>query len=99
MATPEHSEPLPLENYVRIVALTPNLQRVFFYSATEFLHHSSTIELLLSLITYKGVLSKLQGLTTMREIFISLVAAVARKFIHGRHGDQYLESKRLTSFG
>ena len=35
----------------------------------------------------------------MLEIVISLVAAVARKFMQGRHVDWYLESKRLTIFG
>jgi hypothetical protein len=39
---------LMLENYIPIVALTPDLPRVFFYSVTEFLHHSSTIKLILS---------------------------------------------------
>jgi hypothetical protein len=50
MATPEYSEPLLLENYIRIVALAPDLQKVSVDSATEFLYHSSTIELL-SLLT------------------------------------------------
>jgi hypothetical protein len=53
IATPRHPEPLPLENHVRIVALTPDLQRVSFYSVTDFLHYSSTTELLLSLILVK----------------------------------------------
>jgi hypothetical protein len=43
------TEPLLLENHVHIVALTPNLQRVFF-SVTYFLYYSSTTELILSLI-------------------------------------------------
>jgi hypothetical protein len=30
----------------------------------------------------------------MQEIVISLVAAVARKFMHDRHADLYLGSKR-----
>jgi hypothetical protein len=59
IATAEHSKPLLLENYVDIVALSPNLQRVSIHCATELLYHSSTIELLLSLIFIKGVLSKL----------------------------------------
>ena len=54
VATPEHSEPLPLGNRVHIVALAPDLRRVSFYSATDFLYHSSTIDLLLSLILIKG---------------------------------------------
>jgi hypothetical protein len=50
MATPGHPKPLPLENHVRIIALTPDLQRVSFYSVTGFLYHSSTTELIPSLI-------------------------------------------------
>ena len=54
VATPEHSELLPPENFVCIVALTPDLRRVSFYSAIEFLYYSSTIELILSLMHIKG---------------------------------------------
>jgi len=54
VATPRHPKPLLLENRVRIVALTPDLQRVSFCSATKFLHHSSTTEFILSLIPLKG---------------------------------------------
>ena len=77
MATSGYLKALLLENHVHIVAFTPDLQRVSFYSVTEFLYHSFTTELILSLILYKGVLFELQGLTTMQEIVISLVAAVA----------------------
>jgi hypothetical protein len=31
VATPEHSEPLPLLNYIRIVDLAPDLQKVSVY--------------------------------------------------------------------
>jgi hypothetical protein len=48
VATPGQPEPLRLENYVRIVALMPDPQRVFFYSVTEFLYYSSTTKLILS---------------------------------------------------
>jgi hypothetical protein len=54
IATPRYSKPLPLENHVRIVALKPDLQRVPFYSTIEFLHYTSTTELLPSLIYTKG---------------------------------------------
>ena len=53
VATSEHSELLPSENYVRIVALAPDLQKVSFYSIIEFLNRSSTIELLSLLILIK----------------------------------------------
>jgi hypothetical protein len=35
-----HFTPLLLENHIRIVALTPNLQRVSFYSIIDFLYYS-----------------------------------------------------------
>src|SRR2546421_4422895 len=54
MATPGHPKPLLLQNHVHIVALTPDLQRVSFYSITGFLYHSSTTELIISLILIKG---------------------------------------------
>jgi hypothetical protein len=80
VATSGHLKPLLLEYHVVIIALTPDLQRVFFHSVTEFLHHSSTTELILPLILNQRVLSELSGLITMQEIVISLVAAMACKF-------------------
>jgi hypothetical protein len=59
VATPGHPEPLLLENHGYIIALTPDLQRVSYYNITDFLYHSSTTELLLSLTLVKAVLSKL----------------------------------------
>ncbi len=53
VATPGHPEPVPLENHVRIVALTPDLQRVSFYSVIDFLYHSSATELIPSPILIK----------------------------------------------
>jgi hypothetical protein len=35
----------------------------------------------------------------MLAIVVSLVAAVARKFMHDRHADLYLEWRRLSIFG
>ena len=46
-ATPEYPRPLLQENYVCIATLAPDLQSVCFYYETDFLHHSSSIELLL----------------------------------------------------
>lgn len=54
VATAEHSEPHLLENHVGIVALQPDLQRVYIHSATEFLLHSSIIDLLALLILIRG---------------------------------------------
>jgi hypothetical protein len=54
VATPGHPEPLPLEIHVRIIALTPDLQRVSFYSIIDFLYYRSTTELILFLILIKG---------------------------------------------
>jgi hypothetical protein len=54
VATLKHSEPLPLEKNVRIIALTPDLRKVPLYSVTEFRPYSSIIELLSLLILMKG---------------------------------------------
>jgi len=54
VATPEHSAPLPPENYIRVVALAPDLRAAFFYDGREFFHYSSTIKLLSLLIFIKG---------------------------------------------
>jgi hypothetical protein len=54
MATPRHPKSLLLENHVRIVTLTSDLQRVSFYNITDFLYYSSTTKLLLFLILIKG---------------------------------------------
>jgi hypothetical protein len=50
VATLRHPKPFLLENHIHIIAFTPNLQRVFFYSVIDFLYHSFTAELILSLI-------------------------------------------------
>ena len=80
MAIPRYLKPLLLENHVHIVALTPDLQRVSFYSVTEFLYHSSTTKLILSLILIKGSYPSFKALLLYRKIVISLVAAVVCKF-------------------
>ena len=41
VATPKHFEPLLLEIYIRVVAITPDLRRVPFYSVIKFLHHQA----------------------------------------------------------
>ena len=46
MATPGYPKPLPLENHICIIALTPDLQRVSFYSIIDFFYHSFTTELI-----------------------------------------------------
>jgi len=46
-------EPFLLENYVYIVALTFDLQMVYFHNITGFFYYSSTTELILSLIFIK----------------------------------------------
>ena len=59
VATPRHPKPLLLENHIYIVTLTPDLQRVSFYSITDFLYYNSITELISFLILYKGILSEL----------------------------------------
>jgi hypothetical protein len=60
VVTPGYPEPLVLENHVRIVALTPNLQRVSFYSVKDFLYHSFHRRAYTNPNTYKGVIRALR---------------------------------------
>jgi hypothetical protein len=72
MATPRHPEPLALKNYVRIIALTPNLQSVSFYSVINFLYHSSTTELIPSPILIKEPYPSSKALLRSRESSLAL---------------------------
>jgi hypothetical protein len=54
VATLEPLKPLLLNNYVRVVTLTPDLRAASFHDAREFFHYSSVINLLLLLILMKG---------------------------------------------
>jgi hypothetical protein len=80
VATTGHLEPLLLENHVRIVAPTPDLQRVSFYNVIDFLYHSSTTELIPSLILIKVSYPSSQALLLRRKSLSAFVAAVACKF-------------------
>ena len=62
VATPGHPEPLPLPNHLRTVALAPDLEKVSIYNVIKFLHHSSTIKLLLLLILIKWLYLSLKAL-------------------------------------
>ena len=80
VATPRHPKPLLLENRIYIVTLTPDLQRVSFYSIIVFLHHISTTELILSPIFIKESYSSSKASLRCRESLLALVAAVACRF-------------------
>jgi len=90
VATLRHPEPLPLENHVRIIALTPDLQGVSFYNIIDFLHHSSTTELILSLILIKGSYPSSKASLPYRKS--SLALWLLWRINSG------LESKQLTIF-
>ncbi|KAN0122743.1 hypothetical protein V8E51_001069 [Hyaloscypha variabilis] len=72
MATPRHPKPLLLGNRVHIIALTPNLQRVSFYSVIDFLYHSSTTELIPSPILRKESYPSSKALLRCRESSLAL---------------------------
>jgi hypothetical protein len=89
--------PLPLGNYIRIVALAPELWKVLLYGATQFLQHGSTTELLLLLMLkrvdpgfnaryYAGTSSLASGCCGTK-LHVTL--------LRGR----YLKPKRLTILG
>jgi hypothetical protein len=60
VTTSRYPKPLPLENHVRIIALTPDLQRVSFYSVIAFLHHNFHHRAYTIPNTYKGVIRALR---------------------------------------
>jgi len=72
VATLRHPKPLPLENHVGIVALIPDLQRVSFYSIIKFLYHSSTTELIPSLILIKRFHPSSKALPLCRKLSLAL---------------------------
>ena len=72
VATPRHPKPFPLENHGCIVALISDLQRVSFYSITDFLYHSFTTELILSLILIKGSYLSSKALLLYRKSLLAL---------------------------
>jgi hypothetical protein len=72
VATPGHPEPLLLENHVRIIALTPDLQRVSFYSITNFLYYNFTAEFILSLILIKWSYPSSKTLYLYRKSLLAL---------------------------
>ena len=96
IVTLKHLEPLSLKNYICVVALAPDLQRVSFPGVIEFFYHSSTIELLSLLIPIN--MPKLCRSPTMLEIFISLVADAVRRFMQDRYAGRYPLIKLTNDF-
>jgi hypothetical protein len=72
IATPGYPIPLLLENYIRIVAFTLNLQRVSFYNVIDFLYYSFTIKLILSLILIKRSYPSFKALLLYRKSLLAL---------------------------
>jgi hypothetical protein len=96
LATPGYPKPLPLENHVRIIALTPDLQRVSFYSIIDFLHHNSTTKLLLSPILIKESDPSSKASLRCRESSLALWLLWRVNLGKVAAWISYLESKRLT---
>jgi hypothetical protein len=88
VATPGHL--FLIENHVCIVALTPDLQRVVFYSTTEALCYSSTTKFILLLIHIKGSYPSSETSLIYKKSSISLAAAVALTFMHDFYAGRYL---------
>lgn len=85
-----HADIVALQNYHRIVAAAPDLQRASYYRETDFPHHGATVKLLLLLKPTEASYPSLQALLQCREVTISLVSGVARAFMQGRHARWYL---------
>jgi len=91
VATPGYPEPLLLENHVHIVALTPNLQRVSFYSIIDFLYYSFHHRAYTIPNTYKGVIRALKPHYDARNRHQPWWLLWRADFIQDRHADLYLE--------
>src|SRR2546423_6305625 len=59
----KHLEALIFKNYIRVVALTPNLRRASFRSLAHFLPNSTTVKVLQLLILIKRSYQSLRTLT------------------------------------
>jgi hypothetical protein len=86
----KHLEPFLPKNYIHIVIFTPNLQRALFYSKTIFLYYSTTTKLLPLTIFIEGCYLSLRASIQCWD-----VPVVVRKFMQGRHANQYLQPNRL----
>ena len=65
MVISEYSESSRLENYACVVALEPDLQKVFFHDITDFLPHS-IIAKFLPLYNHTRILSEPQDLAKVK---------------------------------
>ena len=77
MPTPELAGPSHLENYVRVAAFSLDLWRAYFHGITEFLHHSTTIELLSPFKLIEGIDPSLRLPLRCLEAVISNLSHVA----------------------
>ena len=82
-----------LKNYVRVVVVEFNSQRVFFHDVINFLSHN-IIAKLLSLYIYKTFDSSLKISLWWWEIIINFISFVTCKFMQNRHVNRYFQSKR-----
>jgi hypothetical protein len=99
IATSEHSKPLAPENYPRIAALAPGLWNVSVSRKIEFLHYSSTIELLSLLILIKRPYPSFRTSLLWLAIVMSLVAAVGCRFHIRSPCGSVLRIKATDNFG
>jgi hypothetical protein len=98
VATPEYRDPSQLENYLRIVAFPLDLFRISFYSVIEFLHHSTTTNLILLLELTRGQYLTLRVLQPCWGVIISLVAGVVREAATQIGTAKKLPSATLATF-
>src|SRR5438034_1216744 len=72
VATLGYLKPFLLEYYVITIVLTPNLQRVSFYSVIKLLYYSSTTELILPLLLNKRSYLISKALLLCRKSLVAL---------------------------
>jgi hypothetical protein len=90
IAIAEHFKLLLLKYFINVVGLGFNSRIIFFNSNTKFSYYSFTTKILLLLVLIKWFFLGFETSLFMPELIISLMAAMACKFIHDRHTDWYL---------
>lgn len=98
MAISEYSGPPHLENYARVVAFEPDLQRASFHGVTDFLPHSTIAELL-PLCTHERILSEPQDLTTIMGSHCQPYICCGVQFHAGSPRQSVLRTKAIANFG
>lgn len=98
MAISEYPGPSRLENYARVIAFEPDLQRASFHGVTGFLPPSTTAKLL-PLYTHNRVLSEPQDLATMMGSYCQPCICYGAQVHAGSPRQSVLRTKAIANLG